>query len=504
MMNQETYYLPYVGRDLRILDRHAEDTIAEDYLSFPEQICNHLAHVVMLSEQEIISRTDAAAILKALLYLRERGPDIVPRKPGLTDLYSNVEEWLIDRIGIETGGKMHTGRSRNDMNSAIERMYARRRILEVCEAISFLMQTLLVQAEEHKHTVIPAYTHHSQQAQPVTLGHFYMSAYENFARDLERLLSAYGRVNLSPMGGAAVATTGFPISRERVCELLGFDGLLVNSMDACSALDFAYEPACAMAIFINNVGRVTESLLLWNLNEVGISRLALPYCSYSTIMPQKRNPVALETLRMSGEWTYGALSTMFNTMKAYTPGNGREPGFVAGLFFEIARRIEDSAYLLEGIIRTLEVDRQRALQVTRDGFSTVTDLADEMVKSMGLSFSAAKKIVGRLVVIAQTEGIACTEIDTALVRRAAKEALNVDLEMPQELIRNALDPVENVNRRAIIGGPSPARVQQMIDEGQKQLDALCRRWHSERRRLAGVEEELLALAGSIAAGAEED
>ena len=219
-MNKDTYYQPYAGRDIKILDQHAKNTIAEDYLTFPYQILDHLAHVVMLQEQEIIPRRDAAVILKALLRLKKEGPDIVPHKPGLTDLYSNVEEWLIDQVGIEVGGKMHTGRSRNDMNPAIERMYTRQAILDVCEAIMLLMQTLLVQAEAHKNTIIPAYTHHSQQAQPVTLGHFYMSAYENFARDLERLLSAYERVNLSPMGGAAVATTSFPISRERVCELL--------------------------------------------------------------------------------------------------------------------------------------------------------------------------------------------------------------------------------------------------------------------------------------------
>lgn len=489
-------------RDLKILEQHAKNTIAEDRLTFPDQMLNHLAHVVMLCEEEIIPRQDAAAILRELLLLREAGPDTVPLRPGLTDLYSNVEEYLIDRLGIEVGGRMHTGRSRNDMNPAIERAYTRRLILRVCEAIAALMQTLLTQAEAHKNTVIPAYTHHSQQAQPVTLGHFYMSAYGNFARDLERLMAAYAHVDLSPMGSAAVATTGFPVNRERVCELLGFRGLVVNSMDACSTLDYAYEPACAMAIFINNVGRVAESLLLWNLNEVGISRLALPYCSYSTIMPQKRNPVALETLRMSGEWTYGTLSTMFNTMKAYPPGNGREPGFVVGLFFEVAQRIEDSAYLLEGIIRTLEVNRERALQVTRDGFSTVTDLADEMVRSMGLSFSAAKKIVGRLVVMAQAEGVACTDIDTALVRRAAKEALNIDLEMPQELITNSLDPVENVNRRTIIGGPSPTRVQQMIDDGRRELERLDGRRQEEQRRLETVERRLLHVAAAICAGVE--
>ena len=142
-------------------------------------------------------------------------------------------------------------------------------MLDVLEAMLLLMKTLLNMAEEHKDTVIPGYTHHSQQAQPVTLGHFYTSAFQAFSRDAERLLEAYKRVNLSTMGGAAIATTSFPISRERTAELLGFDGYLLNSMDATAALDFAYEPASVMAIFINNVGRVIESMLLWNLNEVG-------------------------------------------------------------------------------------------------------------------------------------------------------------------------------------------------------------------------------------------
>ena len=122
MIDKETYYLPYAGRDIKILDQHAKNTIAEDYLTFSCQILNHLAHVVMLAEQEIIPRRDASVILRELLRLKKEGPDIVPRKPGLTDLYSNVEEWLIDQVGIEVGGKMHTGRSRNDMNPAIERM----------------------------------------------------------------------------------------------------------------------------------------------------------------------------------------------------------------------------------------------------------------------------------------------------------------------------------------------------------------------------------------------
>ena len=491
-------YEKYKGMDTVILDKHAADTIKEDCRSFQCQLENHCAHVIMLMEQGIITKEEAKKILGALLRLPDIGPENIPFKPGLTDLYSNIEEWLIERLGIEIGGKVHTGRSRNDMNSSIERVFTRRTMLDVLEAMILLMKTLLNMAEEHKETVIPGYTHHSQQAQPVTLGHFYTSTFQAFSRDAERLLEAYKRVNLSTMGGAAIATTGFPISRERTAELLGFDGYLLNSMDATAPLDFAYEPASIMAIFINNVGRMVESMLLWNLNEVGISRLALKYCSYSTIMPQKRNPVSLETLRYSGEWTYGALSTMFNTMKAYPQGNGREPGFVVSLYYEIAEKIKESAYLLEGIVRTLEVDKKRGLEVTKCGFCTVTDLADEMVKSLGLSFSAAKKIVGKLVTIAHDEHISIDEADSRLVARAAKEALGIELEMDDTLIRHALDPWENVSRRNLPGGPSPERVQEMVDAGWQKIEEISAGWQKRVDNDKAASQRLMDLAKSIA------
>ncbi len=496
---KEIDYSKYEGLDTVILDKHAADTIAEDCHAFQCQLENHFAHTIMLMEQNIISREDAGKILKALLRLKELGPEQIPFRPGLTDLYSNIEEWLIDELGIETGGKMHTGRSRNDMNSSVERVYTRRLLLEDMEAMLLFLKTLLNKAEEHKETVIPGYTHHSQQAQPVTLGHFYTSVFQAFTRDFERLLDAYKRVNLSTMGGAAIATTSFPISRERTAELLGFDDYLVNSMDATATLDFAYEPAAVLAIFINNVGRMIESLLLWNLNEVGISQLALKYCSYSTIMPQKRNPVSLETLRYSGEWTYGALQTMFTCMKAYPQGNGREPGFVASLFYEISEKIKESIYLLEGIVRTLEVDKERGLEVTKCGFCTVTDLADEMVKSQGLSFSAAKKIVGRLVTIAHAENISVDEVDSSLVARAAREALNIELNMDNDLIRHALDPRENVSRRDLPGGPSPHRVQDMIDNGWRKVAELEALWQEKVRADQAATQKLMEMAASIAA-----
>ena len=501
-MDKETYFMPYEGRDLRILDNHARDTVIEDIESFESQLENHFAHVIMLAEQEIISKKDAAEIIKALFEINEMGPDKVELRPGLTDLFSNIQEWLIDRLGIEVGGKIHTGRSRNDMNSTIERQHVRETILDLCEAMTLLMKTLLVQAEVHKNTVIPGYTHHSQQAQPITLGHFYTGCFQMFARDFDRILESYARVNQSTMGGAAIATTSFDLNRERVADLLGFDSVMINSMDAIAAVDFAYEPAAAMAIYINNVGRMCESLLLWNMNEVGISRLAMPYCSYSTIMPQKRNPVALETLRGSGEKAYGILQEMLTTMKAYPLGNGREPGFVVSGYYRIAQLITDSTYLLEGIVRTLEVDRERALKVTADGFSTVTDLADKMVMSYGLSFSAAKAIVGKVVVNADKEKRSVHDIDSDYVDRAAMEVLNIKVGMTEEDIKNALDPVENVMRRTLPGGPSPECVQAMIDSGFEYLEKKEKEWRGKREYLAGKKEELFDIAKQMVREAE--
>jgi len=472
-----------LDKDEEILEEHVRQTIVEDLKTFDMQMEIHYAHVVMLYEQGIITKDEASKILGALLEVSEKGPSIIQLKPGLTDLYSNLEEWIIDKVGLEIGGKLHTGRSRNDMNLTIERMYTRMSLIKFSEAVCKLMETLLEQAEEHIKTVIPGYTHHSQHAQPTTLGHFYMAAFKAFERDLDRAYNSYKHTNICPMGGAALTTTGFNLNRNRVSDLLAFNKPIENSMDATSSLDFQHEAASCMAIFINNVGRMIESFLIWNIREVGLVRLAAKYCSYSTIMPQKRNPVALETLRYSGEWTYGALSTMFNTLKAFTPGNGREPGFVTSLYIEIAEKIINSAYLLEGIVRTLEVNKERGLQLAKEGFSTMTELADEMVRSKGLSFSAAKRVVGKLVLIAHEENIACEDIDSKLLNKASLAILGKTIDMSDEEIKKALDPIENVRRRNLLGGPAFEETGRMIKEGYRQLGEIKENWAREKARL---------------------
>jgi len=472
-----------LGKDEEILKKHVEQSLEENYKVFNMQMDVHYAHVIMLYEQGIITEDEAFKILGALLEVSEKGPSIIPLKPGLTDLYSNLEEWLIDKVGLETGGKLHIGRSRNDMDLTIDRMYTRASLINFSKAVRYLMDGLLKQAEEHIETIIPGYTHHSQHAQPTTLGHFFMAFFKIFQRDLEIAYNSYMHTNISPMGGAALTTTGFNIDRNKVSDLLGFNKPVESSIDASASLDFQYEAASCMAIFINNVGRMIESFLIWNIREVGLVRLAGKYCSYSTIMPQKRNPVALETLRYTGEWTYGTLSTMFNTLKAFTQGNGREPEFVSSLYMEIAEKVTDSVYLLDGIVRTLEVNKARGLQLAKEGFSTATELADEMVRSKGISFSAAKKIVGKLVLLAQEEGIGCEEINSELLNKASLAVLDTAINMTDEEIKKALDPIENVKRRNILGGPAFEEVSRMIKEGYEELENIERKWRDEEIKI---------------------
>ena len=181
----------------------------------------------------------------------------------------------------------------------------------------------------------------------------------------------------------------------------------------------------------------------------------------------------------------------------FRSGNGREPGFVVSLYYEIAQRVMDSAYLLEGIVRTLEVDRERALDMTRKGFSTMTELADELVRSQGLSFAAAKKLVGRLVLLAHEEHIPCEAIGRDLLHRAGLEALGVEVDMPEELLRAALDPVQNVERRSLIGGPSPARVAEMIQWGGGRLKELDSQWKARGDRLKRASSRLEELTDAL-------
>ncbi|MBN1318583.1 MAG: argininosuccinate lyase [Anaerolineales bacterium] len=428
----------------------------------------HKAHVVMLLEQKIITREVAVPILKELLDLEERGLVAMPMDSSL-GLYLSTEKYLVERLGADVAGRMHTARSRNDIEPATLRMDMRTRINEITQALIELKEVLLAKAKEHTDTVMPGYTHHSQQAQPTTFGHFIMAGHDAFTRDIKRLDQAYENINLSPMGGCAIVGTGFPIDRQRVSDLLGFDAVSENTLDATGHLDYLLQGTSAIAIALSNLTRFMESLYLWNTIEFGMVELADEYCSVSSIMPQKKNPVAMEMVRGESVIVANTLNTMMGILKAVPLGGGREWGYTKRLFPRCANTAVAAIHTSAGIIESLTVYKDVMARRAMEGYSTVTELADEIVRSKDLSFRESHHIVGMTTRMAIMSGKMANEITSAMIDEAAVQILGRPLELDEEIVKRALDPVENVNVRNHAGGPAPSAVKRMIKAGEAVL-----------------------------------
>lgn len=459
----------------------------EDALNRDLQL--HKAHVVMLAEQGIVSEEDAGAILVELLYLEREGISKLTLDPSL-GLYLSTEKYLVDKLGSAVAGKMHTGRSRNDLSPANDRIYIRARINQIVQTLIELKESLLRKAEEHVDTVMPGYTHHSQQAQPITFAHYLLAGHDAFSRDVRRLEQAYDVVNLSPLGGAALAGTGFPINRERVAQLLGFDGLVENSLDATGQFDYILQTTAAIAIALSNLGRLVEGIYLWNTAEFGMVELADEYCSISSLMPQKKNPVALEMIRGEAILVANRLTGMMGILKAIPPGGGREWNYVERLFPRCANTAVGAMGTMAGIISTLTVNREVMARRALEGFATVTELADEIVRRKDLDFRQAHHIVGLTTRMAIKAGKKANEITSGMVDVAAREVIGEPLGLDEETVKKALDPAENVRVRDITGGPAPVEVRRMIEARKDVLAQDMDRLEQRNRHLGQAAEGL--------------
>ncbi len=457
------------------------------------------AHALMLAEQGIITQKHGSIILAELNRILETGFDRLELRAELTDLYLNLQMFLIERVGEDIGGRLHTALSRNDFDLAEARLYSRERILAGISVLLDLMQVLHRLAEAHVDTVMPGYTHHSQAAQPITLGHFLLAHFDVVARDVTRMFQAYEIVNFSSMGGCALATTGFPIDRERVAELIGCDGLVENSLDATGGRDFLLQLGSAVAIAFSNMGRLTESLLLWNTREFGMITLADKYCHISSIMPQKRNPVALEIIRAEAVFVPGSVHTAFNVLKAIPLANGRETSYVDGLIFESAEKLEIIAPVLADILATTQIHKEIMLSKAQGDFSTMTELADEIVRQTDLAFHQSYLLVGILVSRVQDSNGATVRINSAAIDEIAVELFGAPLKVPDEAVRRALDPVQNVAARGITGGPAPEEVRRMLDQRRELLTGTRKRLQERMQRLMDAQRRLdAAVAGHLA------
>jgi argininosuccinate lyase len=409
-----------------------------------------IAHVVMLRRQGLIDAMPAKAVLRVLLQFYDQGIPQEAFSPVYEDIHAGIEAALMKKAGEESGGKLHTGRSRNDEVATCLRIRLREEILGELQELIGLRETLLGTAGTHLNTIMPGFTH-LQHAQPTTLAHHLLGYEQAFSRDFARLYDAYGRVNASPLGAAAFASTGFGISRSATADLLGFDAILENSMDAVSTRDFALEALAAQAILMVSISRFCEELVLWSSPLVRFVQLDDRYCSSSSIMPQKKNPDTAEIMRGKGASVFGELMGAISIMKALPQSYNRDMQELSPHLWRGVAPVRESLSLLTGMIGTASFDPEQMRIEAGRGFSTATELADVLVREYDIPFRNAHTIVGRAV----QKG----SLDLATLEEAAREVSATSLRqkgLTDTRIRDALDPVQSVSVRAAFGGPSPA------------------------------------------------
>jgi len=418
----------------------------------------HDAHTRMLASCGIISRAEEATLLGALAQL-DRAEIAGARYDGsVEDLFFFVET-LLEKACGEIAGKMHTARSRNDIAITLYRMSVRRELLKFARALAETRGVLLDLAAQNLETVMPAHTH-TQPAQPTTLAHYLLAACEFLERDTQRLEGAFSRVNLSPMGAAAITTSGFPIDRREVARLLGFDSVAENSYGAIAAIDYVTESASVVAVAMVSAGKLIQDLLLWSTREFGFLRLSDAFVQSSSIMPQKRNPVALEHSRILASRALGEAQAVL-TCAHNTPFgdiNDSEDDLQPLVFTMFADAVR-SLRLLAGALRAASFDFAELARQAGRNFLTVTELADTLVRREGISFREAHSLVARTVE-------ACGSCDDAPTIAATLLQIRPALKSTREDIEQALDPVHFVRIRTIEGGPAPERTAEAVDRAR--------------------------------------
>ena len=409
-----------------------------------------MAHILMLAKQNLIDPASAKMLLSHLHRYMEKGLPEAVFDPAHEDIHAGIEAQLIADCGEDVGGRMHLGRSRNDEVATCLRMQTRLDILEILGGIATLRRALIEQAAQHTHSIMPGFTHF-QHAQPTTLAH-YLLAYESvFARDAGRLFDAYARLNVSPLGSAAFAGTGFALDREVTAAYLGFDRAMTNSMDGVASRDFMLEVLAALSILMTNVSRLCEELILWSSAFIRFVELDDAYCSTSSIMPQKKNPDTAEIMRGKSGVASGELMAGITLMKGLPMSYNRDMQDLTPHLWHSFDATEAALPILSEMIRTASFNTERMAEESARGNSTATELADLMVREFGMPFRTAHNIVGRAVKLG---GLSLEVIEEAGAEIYGKSLKGMGL--TQEHIDRALSPTEMVAAKQSAGAPNPA------------------------------------------------
>ena len=414
------------------------------------------AHVAMLMEQKIIEWSDGVRLLQALSELESK----MKLRSSLEDVHVAVEEEVNKKVSPEIGGNLHVAKSRNDQVSTAIRMELRENLLELMISVIKLQEALTKLAEKHIRTVVPGYTH-LHPAQPVTFTHYLLSYVDMLERDLHRLEETYQRVNLCPMGAGALATSSFPINRDRVAELLGFSQVLENSIDAVSSRDFVLETMAELTITAVDISRLVEDLILWSSPDFGIIELPDRFSSTSSIMPQKKNPDILEVIRAKMSHVLGNFLTSATTMKALPSGYNMDFQEITPRLWESQENVTNSLDMLSKLVTNLKVFKN-VFSKPFLSFSTSTELANTLVRKYKVPFRTAHKIVGSLIRILTEYKLTFSDVTPELLQKVVQDSSGLSLNINVEDIQESTDPLKFVESHKARGGPSSTEIKRML------------------------------------------
>ena len=474
-----------------VLNENFEDAKAQFLV--PLMAINY-AHLVMLVERGIVGRDDGRKIRQALDGIVLDDIRSATFDGSCEDLIFYVERLIAQACGPDVAGRLHTARSRNDIDMTMYRMLQRDMVLELVDRTLALRTVLIGLADAHRETVFAAHTH-TQPAQPSTIAHYLLGVIEERERDVTRLRAAFATTNRNPLGACAITGTGFPIDRERTSALLGFDGPTGNTYGSIATVDYLLENVSAAAVLLAGLGRVVQDLLLWCTHEFGYLRLADDLVQCSSIMPQKRNPVSLEHARAIASKALGQASAILLTVHNTPFGDivdtedDLQP-LVARMFRDASRAVA----LVAASMAKAELNVEKLAQRAEQGWITVTELADTLARDHDLPFRAGHAIAARLIAAARAQaGQPLADV----LRAVSKEIVGREIVYDEGALATILSPRHFVEVRKTPGGPSPSETRRALGVS-KELLATDENWlRATREKLGVAANELKAVGAAL-------
>jgi argininosuccinate lyase len=452
----------------------------------------HYAHLAMLKAQGIVSPGDARALRKALDSISQADVRRARYDGTYEDLYYFIARLIAEACGEQVAGRLHIARSRNDIDMTMYRMRQREFILGLLAATLDLRRALLDLAEPHRDTIFAVHTH-TQRAQPTTLAHYLLAVIEQVERDALRLRGAYDRTNRCPLGACAITGTGFPIDRNLTAKLLGFSAPTGNTYGSVATVDHVLESVGAAGVLLAGFGRFVQDLLLWSTSEFGYLRLAEGFVQSSSIMPQKRNPVALEHARGITSKALGQTQAIATAVHNTPFGDIVDTeDDLQPLVWAAFRDATRAVTLVAAALGTAVFDTGRLEASAEEGWTTLTELADTLVRDHGISFHTAHAVASRMITVADRKGsLPLTE----RLSQASSEVLGGPIRYSEEALAEILSPRRFVSVRRTAGGPAPEETARAAAASRSELDA-------DQQWLEGARAELgradLLLAESVA------